>query len=68
MTLRVILYVSILGILFSGYLSYSELFAGTCPLAGECKYVLGAPACVYGFFMYLAILIFSFLGLRNSRF
>jgi hypothetical protein len=53
--------------LFSGYLSYFELFAGSCPLGGECSYVLGAPACVYGFFMYLIVFVISILGLSGKN-
>ena len=64
--LKTILIISIAGMLFSGYLSYSELFAGTCPLGG-CQYVLGAPSCVYGFVMYLVILIVVILGLKANK-
>jgi uncharacterized membrane protein len=29
--------------------------------------VLGQPACVYGFFMYVAVLVVALLGLRGVR-
>ena len=60
-TLKVITLISIGGLLFSGYLSYYELFVpGGC---GEAVVSCGTkdvtiaslPACVYGFFMYLVI-------------
>jgi len=58
------------GLLFSGILSYQEVFgtsAIACPSPGAPGTVLGYPACVYGFFMYLAIVTISFFGLRSSK-
>ena len=63
-SLTVILLISIVGVLFSGYLSYSEIFQGHCPL-GSCPQVGPLPACVYGLIMYLLILILSYLGLKG---
>ncbi len=63
--LKIILGISIVGILFSGYLSYGELFRGVCPLGG-CSSVLGFPACVYGLMMYLVIFVFTIFGLRSK--
>jgi len=65
--LKTILVISIAGMLFSGYLSYSELFNQTCALGGACTSVATIPACVYGFFMYLIVLIISILGLKNKK-
>jgi len=69
--LKIILIISIAGMLFSGYLSYTELFAGFCGSAelgmGQCTNVFYIPACVYGFFMYLAVLIISLVGLKDKR-
>lgn len=65
-SLKIIIVISILGMLFSGYLSYSELFASTCPLGG-CASVAKIPACVYGFFMYLVVFLVSLLGLSGRR-
>jgi uncharacterized membrane protein len=49
------------GLVFSGYLSYRELFAtpaaATCTPLGQSGGVLGAPPCIYGFVMYLAIVV-----------
>ena len=70
-SLKSILIISIAGLLFSGYLSYTELFAGYCGAAqlgmGACTNVFQIPACVYGFFMYLIILIITILGLKEKR-
>jgi uncharacterized membrane protein len=63
--LIVILILAIAGLLFSGYLSYSELFKSTCAL-GSCTSVSGVPACVYGFIMYLALFIIALIGLRGK--
>jgi uncharacterized membrane protein len=50
-------------------LTYNELFAKgatSCPTVGAPGTVLGYPACVYGFFMYLAILVVAMLGLASE--
>ncbi len=69
--LKAILIISIAGLLFSGYLSYTELIAGFCGASklgmGQCTNVFQIPACVYGFVMYLAVLIISILGLKGKR-
>jgi uncharacterized membrane protein len=64
--LNIILIISIAGLLFSGYLSYSELFKATCPFGG-CDGLFGIPVCVYGFFMYLAVFIVSICGLKSKE-
>ncbi len=64
--LKMILGISIAGLIFSGYLSYSELLKQTC-LFGGCTNLLGLPVCIYGFFIYLAILIFSILGIISKK-
>lgn len=69
LALKSILVISIVGMLFSGYLSYTELFAGFCGAAklgmGACTNVFRIPACVYGFFMYLIVFVITLLGLRK---
>ncbi|NYZ75247.1 hypothetical protein H0O03_03225 [Candidatus Micrarchaeota archaeon] len=64
--LKAILALSIAGMLFSGYLSYSELFAGACAVGG-CSNVGSVPACVYGFVMYLVVFVLSLLGLMEKK-
>jgi hypothetical protein len=66
LSLFIIMVISLVGILFSGYLSYGELFKKTCYL-GECTSVAGVPACVYGLVMYLIIFIISILGLSSKN-
>jgi uncharacterized membrane protein len=70
-SLRIIFWIAIAGMLFSGYLSYTELFAGFCGAAklgmGQCTNVFTIPACVYGFVMYLVILVITILGLKSKE-
>lgn len=66
LALRIILLISIAGMLFSGYLSYTELSPGFCQ-TGECASLLSLPSCVYGFVMYLIVFIIAILGLKSSE-
>jgi uncharacterized membrane protein len=68
--LQTILTIAVFGLVFSGVLTYRELFtAGVakCPSPGAPGTVFGYPACVYGFFMYLVITVVAVLGLREKR-
>jgi uncharacterized membrane protein len=65
--LKITLGISVVGMLFSGYLSYGELFQRVCPVGGGCSFVLGAPSCVYGFVMYAVVFVVSLLGLQAKR-
>jgi hypothetical protein len=70
LALRFIFGVSLFGLVFSGVLSYQELFGNavlTCPSPGPRGTVLGYPACVYGFFMYLVIAAVSGWSLLSAR-
>lgn len=66
--LLAILIISVGGILFSGYLSYKELFSKACSIKGKnCGLkIANVPVCVYGLVMYLAILIISLIGILRS--
>jgi len=70
-SLVIILIISIIGLLFSGYLSYTEIFAHFCGASslgmGTCTNVFQIPACVYGLFMYLAVFIITILGLLHKK-
>ena len=70
LALQIILAIALFGTAFSGVLSYHELFGSatmTCPAPGAPGTVLGYPACVYGFFMYLAVGAVAVAGLRAGR-
>ena len=69
-TLQLVFLIALIGVLFSGTLTYQELFSGSvasCPAVGAPGTILGYPACVYGFFMYLLLVIISGLGLWGAR-
>ena len=63
------LFVSLCGALFSGVLTYRELFASAlaCPSPGAAGTIFGYPACVYGFFMYCILVAVSIFGLTGAR-
>lgn len=69
--LQVILTVAVIGLAFSGVLTYREFFGagniGRCPSPGAPGTVFGYPACVYGFFMYLLITGLATAGLRAKQ-
>jgi uncharacterized membrane protein len=68
--LKPILAISLFGVAFSGVLTYHEFFghlATTCPAPGAPGTVLGYPACVYGFLMYLTIAVIAASGLWAER-
>lgn len=66
LALKIVGGISVFGLLFSGYLSYSELVKTIC-VTGDCSYVLGLPACVYGFIMYLIVFVVAFLGIKAKK-
>ncbi len=53
------------GLLFAGYLSGLKFFNDTCAFNESCPYFLGYPACYYGFAMYLALTVYSYLLLTK---
>ena len=65
--LKTLFWVSLAGALFSGYLSYTEIFQQVCALGICSTTVLSIPSCVYGFVMYIVGLIISILGIKSSK-
>lgn len=74
--LKTVLIIAIAGLLFSGYLSYMELFNPNgcsdaivkCSVGDKPAVNLGTlPACVYGFIMYVIVAIISALGLSGKK-
>jgi len=63
---NIILLVSLVGILFSGYLTFNEFTKGSCP-AGGCSTLLGLPVCVYGLIMYIILFVAALLGAREKK-
>jgi hypothetical protein len=65
--LQVILLIGLIGVSFSGTLTYFELCAaapGGCSASAGAGTILGYPACVYGLIMYLLLVAVAALGLR----
>lgn len=56
-----VVYLSLIGTLFAGFLAFKKLISKTCALREGCLYLFGIPTCVYGFVMFLSILILSSL-------
>lgn len=50
---------SLMGVMFSGYLSGVKFFTETCAFNESCPYFLGYPACYYGFGLFLTLFILS---------
>ena len=68
--LKTLFWIALSGVLFSGYLSYTEIFNQVCGLGvlGTCgTKVFTLPSCVYGFVMYVAVLVVSILGLKSKN-
>jgi uncharacterized membrane protein len=60
----IILVLAVCGSCFAGYLYFSKLLSGTCPLTEPCPIAFfGQPACLYGFIMFFAILVLSIIYL-----
>lgn len=56
-------WLAIAGVLFSGYLTYTKLFSGTCALNEGCSYFMRLPTCMFGFGLFSAIFILSIIAL-----
>jgi len=65
--LKALLGVSIAGALFSGYLSYTEIFQQVCALGTCSTAIFSIPSCVYGFVMYIIGLVISILGIKSKN-
>ncbi len=69
--LNVVLVISLIGVAFSGTLTYRELCGGAgadgCSAVGTPGTILGYPACVYGLAMYLVLVAVSAFGLRSEK-
>ena len=66
LALKIILGISVAGMLFSGYLSYGELIMQQCPIGG-CSALFGLPTCFYGFCMHTLVFVVSLLGIKAGK-
>jgi uncharacterized membrane protein YhaH (DUF805 family) len=60
----IVFLLAIAGALFAGYLSFSKLVLQTCALNEGCNYLLGIPTCVYGFVLFVIILVLAWMRLQ----
>jgi len=68
LALKVIAGISLVGVIFSGVLSYFEIFQQVCGLGGMCSTtIFTLPSCVYGLVMYLIVFVISLVGLRSKK-
>ena len=68
--LQLILGLSLFATVFSGTLTWRELFGATamsCPAPGAPGTVFGWPACVYGFFMFVCVDMLAAAGLLGMH-
>lgn len=64
--LKIAFWLTLGGVLFSGYLSLVHILTGACALSEPCPLVLGYPACWYGFAMFLAMFGLTVGALLNK--
>ncbi len=66
--LIIVLIISIMGVLFSGYMSFKEIFKGSCSIEGSCgvSKIAGIPVCIYGLIMYLIIFAIALIGILKG--
>jgi hypothetical protein len=64
---KIILIFSIIGILFSGTLSYFSMVLGKCLLKDPCPVFFGLPSCFYGFILFLTLIILSVLAMLKEK-
>jgi hypothetical protein len=60
MLILIILF-SLIGVLFSGYLTVGQLLNGVCPIGGGCPFLFGFPVCTYGLIMFAILFLTSLI-------
>ncbi len=73
-TLLIVFVIALLGVAFSGYLTYYNYWGGGCQEAivscgggGKTVEIFGLPTCVYGLFMFSLVAILSLIGLAKNK-
>ena len=64
--IKTMFWLSLAGLLFSGYLSSIKFFTSICAFSEPCPYFLGYPACYFGFGMFLIIFSSATLGVLKK--
>jgi len=60
---KLLIVMSVVGVLFSGFYSYKEIFNPIC--GNYCHYQLGLPTCIYGFVVFVAVFVCVMLARRK---
>ena len=55
--LKIILYLSIAGVLFAGYLTISKMITGVCSFGESCPFLWNHPVCIYGLMIFFTIML-----------
>ena len=63
--LQAILYLSVSGTIFAGYLSGVKFFAEKCALDASCATFFGVSTCYFGFGIFLLLLAFSIIAFKK---
>ena len=58
---------SLIGTLFSGYLTVAKFFTDSCVLSEGCLYIFGYPTCLYGFIIFLVLLVSSIMMMLGTK-
>lgn len=64
---KIIAVLAFAGVAFSGYLSGTKFFSGSCALNETCPYFFGYPACYFGFALFLLLAVASVMVLRGRK-
>ncbi|MFA5992365.1 MAG: hypothetical protein WC796_01520 [Candidatus Pacearchaeota archaeon] len=58
---------ALIGVLFSGYMTFVKLFSGVCPITEGCAILLGYPVCIYGLIMFFILFVLICVRLFGVR-
>lgn len=66
--LGAVLFISLIGLLFSGYLTYMEVFKNVCIFGPEtCFKFFSLPISFYEFAIFLILFLISMFGLKHPE-
>ena len=57
---------SLVGVVFSGYVSGVKMFSKICAFGETCPLVFGVPACYFGFILFLILFVLSIVFISGK--
>ena len=60
-------WLTLAGVVFSGYLAGIKFFKATCAFNEPCPLFFGYPACYFGFLMFATMFVLSVIGLISPK-